>query len=126
MDGIIEGRGFFERIRKVAERMPLVLVKGGASDVGSRAAASHTGSLATNRRVFDGMCRQGRRRARGDHRGGLRGRCHVRDPTTSERVELAVVTTAGGWGVVTADAISGARAPGPSVHLHRGGGSGNE
>lgn len=48
------------------------------------------------------------------------------DPTTSERVELAVVTTAGGWGVVTADAISGARAPGPSVHLHRGGGSGNE
>ncbi len=106
VEGIINGRGFFERIRKVAERMPLVLVKGGASDVGSRAAASHTGSLATNDRVFDGMCRQ----------AGV-----VRAATIEEAYEVAatfatqplptgsnvaVVTTAGGWGVVTADAIS--------------------
>ena len=35
-----------------------MLVKGGATAGGQRAAASHTGSLATDDRVFDGMCRQ--------------------------------------------------------------------
>src|SRR5581483_8418807 len=58
VEGISDGRAFFERIRTVTERMPLVLVKGGASAVGARAAASHTGSLATDDRVFDGACRQ--------------------------------------------------------------------
>lgn len=109
VEGIPDGRAFFERMRSVAERIPLVLVKGGASDVGARAAASHTGSLATNDRVFDGACRQ----------AGV-----VRAPTIEEAYEAAatfatqplpkgprvcVVTTAGGWGVVTADAISRAR-----------------
>ena len=109
VEGLSDGRAFFERVRAIAERMPLVLVKGGASDVGARAAASHTGSLATDDRVFDGMC----------HQAGI-----VRAPTIEEAYEAAatfatqplpkgphvcVMTTAGGWGVVTADAISRAR-----------------
>src|SRR4051812_18211412 len=109
VEGIPDGREFFERIRAVAERMPLVLVKGGASEVGARAAASHTGSLATDDRVFDGACRQ----------AGV-----VRAPSIEEAYEAAatfatqplpkgpnvcVVTTAGGWGVVTADAIGSTR-----------------
>ena len=35
-----------------------MLVKGGTTAGGQRAAASHTGSLASDDRVFDGMCRQ--------------------------------------------------------------------
>ncbi len=58
VEGIPDGRAFFERVRSVAERQPLVLVKGGATSGGQRAAASHTGSLATDDRVFDGACRQ--------------------------------------------------------------------
>jgi acetyltransferase len=106
VEGIEDGRGFYERVREVASRMPLVLVKGGATDGGARAAASHTGSLASNDRVFDGMCRQ----------AGI-----VRAATVEEAFEAAatfatqplpagpnvvVMTTAGGWGVVTADAIT--------------------
>ena len=39
-------------------RKPVVLVKGGATAGGQRAAASHTGALATDDRVFEGVCRQ--------------------------------------------------------------------
>jgi acetyltransferase len=110
VEGVTDGRTFVDELRSVAERMPLVLVKGGASSAGARAAASHTGSLATNDRVFDGACRQ----------AGV-----VRAATIEEAYEAAatfatqplpkgpnvcVVSTAGGWGVVTADAIS--RTPG--------------
>ena len=40
--------------------MPVVVVKGGATAGGARAAASHTGSLATDDRVFDGDVPPGR------------------------------------------------------------------
>ena len=43
---------------RACPRKPLVLVKGGAPPAGQAAAASHTGSLASDDRVFDGMCRQ--------------------------------------------------------------------
>src|SRR4051794_18437860 len=89
--------------------MPLVFLRGGATAGGQRAAASHTGSLASDDRVFDGACRQ----------AGV-----VRAATIEEAYEAAatfatqplpqgpnicVVSTAGGWGVVTADAISRTR-----------------
>jgi acyl-CoA synthetase (NDP forming) len=106
VEGIDDGRGFFDRVAAVAARKPLVLVKGGATSGGAAAAASHTGSLATNDKVFDGACRQ----------AGV-----VRVATVEEAFEAAatfatqplpkgpnvvVMTTAGGWGVVAADAIT--------------------
>ena len=106
VEGLVDGRAFYEQAHRVAERMPLVLVKGGATAGGQRAAASHTGSLATDDRVFDGACRQ----------AGV-----ARAATVEEAFEAAatfatqplprgprtvVLTTAGGWGVVTADAIT--------------------
>jgi acyl-CoA synthetase (NDP forming) len=106
VEGVRDGRAFFDRCRSVAARKPLVMVKGGATAGGQRAAASHTGSLASDDRVFDGMCRQ----------AGI-----TRAPTIEEAFEAAatfatqplprgnrvvVLTSVGGWGVVTADAIA--------------------
>jgi acetyltransferase len=109
LEGIDDGRAFYDVARAVAARQPLVVVKGGSTAGGQRAAASHTGSLATDDRVFDGACRQ----------AGV-----TRAATVEEAFEAAatfatqplpagprtvVVTTAGGWGVVTADAITAGR-----------------
>ncbi len=58
VEGLTDGRDFFERMATVTRRMPVVVVKGGATSGGQRAAASHTGSLASDDRVFDGMARQ--------------------------------------------------------------------
>jgi len=44
VEGIVDGRAFYERARAISQRMPLVLVKGGTTAGGARAAASHTGA----------------------------------------------------------------------------------
>src|SRR5699024_2343223 len=54
VEGIEDGRAFHDTARAVTATKPLVVLKGGATSGGQRAAASHTGSLATDDRVFDG------------------------------------------------------------------------
>ncbi len=109
VEGIADGRGFFERIRRVSARMPLVLLKGGATAGGQRAAASHTGALASDDRVFDGMCRQaGATRAATVEEAYEAAATFATQPLPTGP-NVAVMTTAGGWGVVTADAITAHR-----------------
>lgn len=106
VEGITDGRRFFERARAATTRKPLVLVKGGVSKQGQCAASSHTGALATDERIFDGACRQ----------AGI-----TRVATIEDAFEIAatfatqplprgprtvVLTTAGGWGVLAADALA--------------------
>jgi acetyltransferase len=106
VEGVPDGRGFFERARAVAARKPLVLVKGGATAGGQRAAASHTGSLASDDRVFDGMCRQaGITRAATIEEAFEAAATFATQPVPKGN-RVVVLTTAGGWGVVTADAIT--------------------
>ena len=101
-----EGRAVYERLRQVSERLPVVLVKGGRSADGQRAAASHTGSLASDDRVFDGMARQAgvQRAATVEQAFDVAATFATQPLPQGNRV--AVVTTAGGWGVATADALS--------------------
>ena len=106
VEGIADGRVFFDRVRDVTVEMPLVVLKGGATSGGERAAASHTGALAADDRVFDGMCRQaGMTRATNVEEAFDTAATFATQPLPSGP-RVAVVTTAGGWGVVTADAIT--------------------
>jgi acetyltransferase len=86
--------------------MPLVLLKGGATSSGSRAAASHTGALASDDRVFDGVCRQlGVTRAATVEEAYEAAATFATQPLP-RGPRVVVLTTAGGWGVVTADALA--------------------
>lgn len=106
VEGVGDGRSFFHRMTRVASKLPVVVVKGGATAGGQRAAASHTGSLASNDRVFDGMCRQaGIQRATTVEEAYDVAATFAGQPLPQGN-RVAVVTTAGGWGVLTADAIS--------------------
>jgi acetyltransferase len=85
--------------------MPVVVVKGGTTAGGARAAASHTGSLASDDRVFRGMCRQaGITRAVTVEEAFEAAATFATQPLP-RGPRTAVLTTAGGWGVVTADAV---------------------
>jgi len=106
VEGITDGRGFYERMATVAGRIPLVLVKGGATEGGQRAAASHTGALAADDKVFDGACRQaGATRAANVEEAFEAAATFATQPRPAGP-NVVVLTTAGGWGVVTADAIT--------------------
>jgi acetyltransferase len=105
LEGVSDGRALFERIRDVARRKPLVVLKGGVTTGGQRAAASHTGALASDDRIFDGMCRQaGVTRASTVEEAYEVAATFATQPLP-RGPRVAVLTTAGGWGVVTADAI---------------------
>ena len=58
LEGVSHGRELFESIKRCAAVKPTIILKGGLSGAGSRAANSHTGSLAGSREVFEAMCRQ--------------------------------------------------------------------
>jgi acyl-CoA synthetase (NDP forming) len=110
VEGIRDGRAFFDRMRAITPQQPYVFLKGGATAGGQRAAASHTGALASDDRVFDGMCRQaGITRADTVEEAFEAAATFATQPLPGGP-RVAVVTTAGGWGVVTADAIT--RSPG--------------
>jgi acyl-CoA synthetase (NDP forming) len=58
VESVKNGRRFFESARRVGRKKPIVLLKGGQSKAGKRAAASHTGALTSDTRVFDAVCRR--------------------------------------------------------------------
>jgi len=100
------GRRFFESARRVGKKKPIVLLKGGQSKAGNRAAASHTGALTSDTKVFDAACRQA-------------GIIKVEQPMDlldlaasfsslplPQGNRAAIMTLGGGWGVVTADLCS--------------------
>src|SRR5690606_14211350 len=106
VEGVPDGRGFFERTRAVAARTPLVLVKGGATAGGQRAAASHTGSLASDDRGCDGMCRQAGIKRAATIEEAYAAAATFATPPLPKGPRTVVLTAAGGWGVVPADAIA--------------------
>ncbi|GAA4349084.1 CoA-binding protein [Variovorax defluvii] len=53
-----EGRRLFDVLRRAKARKPVVLLKGGRTSQGQRAAASHTGALAGSQRAWDALGRQ--------------------------------------------------------------------
>ena len=105
VEGIVDGRGLLERFSSVARRKPLVVVKGGATEAGAKAAASHTGALAANDKIFDGVCRQtGVTRAATVEEAFEAAATFATQPLPAGP-NVVVLTTAGGWGVVTSDAV---------------------
>jgi acetyltransferase len=106
VEGVRDGRAFYERARAVAHRTPLVVLKGGITAGGARAAASHTGALASDDRVFDGVCRQAGVTRAATVEEAFEAAATFATQPMPRGPRVVVLTTAGGWGVVTADAIA--------------------
>jgi acyl-CoA synthetase (NDP forming) len=58
IEGMRDGRRFFESVKRAAKKIPVVIWKGGVTEAGARATFSHTGSLATPGAVWSAAVRQ--------------------------------------------------------------------
>jgi acetyltransferase len=104
LEGIREGRRFFERVSRFSLEKPLVVLKGGVTALGQRAASSHTGSLASDDAIFDGLCRQlGISRTESLEEAYEAAATFASQPLPRGK-RVLIFTAAGGWGVLCADA----------------------
>ncbi|RBI64543.1 CoA-binding protein [halophilic archaeon] len=105
LEGIDDGQSFVDAAREVTDDTPIVLVKSGRTDAGAQAASSHTGSLAGSDRAYEagleqaGVLRVETVQELFDYAQILAGQ------PLPERDDLAIVTNAGGPGVMTTDAV---------------------
>ena len=103
IESIKNGRRFFEAAKRVGRKKPIIALKGGRTEAGAHAAASHTGAMASNIKVFKAACRQA-------------GIVQVENPMELLDLSAAfsslplpkgkkggIMTLGGGWGVVASD-----------------------
>jgi acyl-CoA synthetase (NDP forming) len=103
IESVKNGRRFFESCRKVSRRKPVIVLRGGRTEAGERAAASHTGALASNTRVFDAACRQAGVILAGQPMDLLDFSAAFSSMPLPKGNRVAIMTLGGGWGVITAD-----------------------
>lgn len=58
LEGIKDGKRFYNLAKNISKRKPILIWKGGNTEVGARAAMAHTGSLAGSKQVWDSMFKQ--------------------------------------------------------------------
>lgn len=105
LESISEDEDFIRTMREVAIKKPIIILKSGSSSAGAEAASSHTGALAGSDLAFDTAFKQ----------SGI-----IRVGTMAELFDLglafskaplpkgdhvAIITNAGGGGVLTVDAM---------------------
>ena len=104
MEGVSDGRRFLDVARAHTARKPLVLVRGGVTGAGKRAASSHTGALASDDRVFAGVCRQAGITRVDDVEEAYETAAAFATQPLPRGPRTVILTAAGGWGVLTSDA----------------------
>jgi len=99
-----DGRRFAEVAKRVTKKKPVVMLKAGRTALGARAAASHTGALAGNDKVYEDVLRNcGVIRARTLNDMLQLGRALPVLPTPKGE-NVLILTGAGGSGVLLSDA----------------------
>ncbi len=103
LESVKDGSRFFKSAKRVSKQKPVVVLKGGRTKMGGKAASSHTGAMASDTKVFDAACKQS-------------GIIQVNQPMDlldlsavfsslpmPKGNRVAIMTLGGGWGVITTD-----------------------
>lgn len=108
LESVGEPRAFFEIARRTTRRKPMVVLKSGRTKAGARAAASHTGSMATADFVIDAlMAQSGVIRVTSVNALFDVGAALTMQPLPRGR-RVGIVTNAGGPAIMATDALIGA------------------
>jgi acetate---CoA ligase (ADP-forming) len=105
LESITDGDRFVRQLELISQDKPVLLIKSGGTGAGAKAASSHTGSLAGNETAYEvifdraGVIRCDSVRTQFDY-----AQAFVNQPLPPGP-RVAVITNAGGPGIMTADAI---------------------
>ena len=100
-----DGRSFAEVAKRVSKKKPIIMLKAGRTQLGAKAAASHTGALAGNDKIYDDVLRSSgviRAYNLNDLLQFSRGLPVLPTPKGEE---IVIITGAGGSGVLLSDAV---------------------
>ncbi|MDQ1277615.1 MAG: hypothetical protein QG555_655 [Thermodesulfobacteriota bacterium] len=103
IESIKDGRRFFNAARRVAKKKPVIVLKGGRTAAGNRAAASHTGAMASNIKIFNAACRQTGVVIAEQPMDLLDLSAAFSSLPLPQGKRVAMLTLGGGWGVVATD-----------------------
>lgn len=106
LESIADGERFLELAREISLKKPIVIVKSGTSEAGTKAISSHTGSLAGSDIAVATAFRQGgiiRADTIEDLFDYAKGFSYQKPPRGNR---VAIVTNAGGPGIMATDALS--------------------
>jgi len=106
VEGVKDGKRFLEKLRAVTQEKPVIIYKSGRTNAGRTSAQSHTGALAGDYAVSEGVLRQaGAILARkSDEILSLAETLSLLPPLRSRRI--AVLADGGGHATIAADALS--------------------
>ena len=103
IESVKQGRRFFESASRVSKKKPVIVLNGGRTKAGNKAALSHTGAMASNSKIFSAALKQA-------------GVIEVNQPMDlldlsavfsslplPQGNRVAIMTLGGGWGVVATD-----------------------
>ena len=104
LEDLKDGRAFAEVAHRVSKEKPVIVLKAGRTAMGARAAASHTGALAGNDKIYEDVLKQSgviRARTLNDMLQFARGLPKLPTPKGEN---VVIITGAGGSGVLLSDA----------------------
>jgi len=103
LEDLKDGRAFAEAAKRVSRKKPIVVLKAGRTTAGAKAAASHTGALAGNDKIYEDVFKQvGVIRAR-SLRQLLEFARGIPVMPTPKGENVVIITGAGGSGVLLSD-----------------------
>lgn len=105
LEGVRNGDKFFQTVKSVSKKKPIVVLKGGLSERGQQATMSHTGSLAGKKEVYFGVFKQ----AGMINADSLEEMFHIASLVGKDvhlkGARVQIITNGGGYGIISTDNI---------------------
>ncbi len=106
IEGVVDGKKFLHTIKETAKIKPLVIIKGGTTAGGAKAALSHTGSLAGSAEVYFGAFKQAHA-IKADHFKDIFNFLKIFEKCSKPNGnEVQIITNGGGFGILCADYVA--------------------
>ena len=106
VEGLVDGKRFIEKVRPITMKKPVIVMKPGRTEAGSKAISSHSGALAGSSEIYDhafkkaGVIRVSTASALLDVAIGF-----LTQPLPKGK-NMAIITPGGSYGVISADACA--------------------